>query len=110
MACNCHSYNADKGLESEVILKNPHTGYDVSLDACIADQIKMLWDNEIQTGGSCCGHNGLFPKAYGGPQVVLMESFTLGANTSEAQKAKELLKKHDKNRQWKVYAWKLCEM
>lgn len=67
--CNCHSYNADKGETPEVLLKmlvsidaaGTRTYRDVAIDACIAPVIKHLWDNDIATIGSCCGHNRMQP-------------------------------------------------
>lgn len=29
----------------------------VSIDSCIAEEIKKLWDKGIETMGCCCGHN-----------------------------------------------------
>ena len=65
-ACTCHSYNADTGDKDEVGLLN-QAGETVWIDACIAPVIKHLWDNNVHTEGSCCGHNGRF----GTPSIVL---------------------------------------
>ena len=64
--CTCHSYNPDTGDKDEVGLLN-QGGETVWIDACIAPVIKHLWDNEVYTEGSCCGHNGRF----GTPSIVL---------------------------------------
>ena len=61
MKCNCHSYNLEIGKDEEVISKG------ICLDACIADTISKLWEVNISTISSCCGH-GLKS-----PSVVLSE-------------------------------------
>lgn len=33
----------------------------VAIDACIASEIRMLWENGIRTLGCCCGHNKCEP-------------------------------------------------
>ncbi len=33
----------------------------VSIDECIVNDIKSLWESGIQTTGCCCGHNNKFP-------------------------------------------------
>jgi hypothetical protein len=33
------------------------SGRGITVDRCIADQIIELWENDIRTYGSCCGHN-----------------------------------------------------
>lgn len=71
------------------------------MDACIADAIKMLWDNDVVTAGCCCGHNG----AFGNPNPnVIIET---GHDT--AQKAADLLAAFD-SRHWEVLQWRLCEL
>lgn len=64
--CDCISYNRPEpcnqnGVES-VILKAPKWSEKdtICVDACIADSILMLWNNDILTLGCCCGHNGIF--------------------------------------------------
>ena len=53
--CDCHSYNWEIGKTPEAVVNG------VSLDACIADTIRYLWDNGVSTQGSCCGHNRTTP-------------------------------------------------
>lgn len=67
--CNCKSYNAGTGETPEVPLQHKTNGTAL-IDACIAPVIKHLWDNNIWTINSCCGHNGLF----GMPSIVLGEN------------------------------------
>lgn len=98
--CNCKSYNWQIGEEQDVILDpNEYFCWDtpartVCVDACIADQIKMLWENKIWTVGCCCGHGNM------NPDVIISE----GADPEEA---KCLLKKNDPNRKWDVLQWQL---
>ncbi len=70
--CECISYNQPSlgGTEVSVIANNPHTGYDVSLDPCIAEVVKDLWKAGVRTCGSCCGHNGKL----GAPLVAIWRS------------------------------------
>jgi hypothetical protein len=101
--CNCHSYNAGTGDVPEVLF-NAKDYFEVDkskivcIDACISEQIKMLWQNGIWTLGSCCGHNGLF----GDASVII-------ANNADPKKVKDLLKKHDPKRQWVVKQWQLVD-
>lgn len=37
----------------------------ISLDACIADEIQMLWSKGVRTLSSCCRHNN------GAPGIVI---------------------------------------
>ena len=59
--CNCISYNQpqDYQVDKDVVLINMEmTGKDsVCIDACIAMDINLLWDNKIPTLSCCCGHN-----------------------------------------------------
>ena len=73
--CTCKSYNLDgqvKGRE-EVVLDRPTWMPDgervngVPVDECIARVVRFLWDNDVRTWGSCCGHNG----RYGPPSLLL---------------------------------------
>ena len=82
----------------EVVLKAPFwTGKkDISIDRCIAPIIQMLWDNGIRTLNSCCGHGKVYPS------VVIDEC-------EDAEKTAELLKKHDPERNWDVFQWRLIK-
>jgi hypothetical protein len=53
--CDCHSYNHDTGTVPEVLVM--HNGKKIALDACIADLIQTLWNHDVSTLSSCCGHN-----------------------------------------------------
>jgi hypothetical protein len=66
--CNCHSYNADdtdSGKNPEVVLSVPERfsweRKTVCVDACIAHVIQTLWNNDIITMNSCCGHGNRAP-------------------------------------------------
>ncbi len=68
MTCNCRSYNRPDwgGDEPEVVLPVPEWAgserQTICVDACIADEVKVLWAARIWTLGSCCGHNGAAPR------------------------------------------------
>jgi hypothetical protein len=59
---NCKSYNWSVGELPEVILQRPDWLYDgervngVPVDYCLAPTVLHLWQNGIETLGSCCGH------------------------------------------------------
>ena len=59
--CNCIHVNFGT-YENIITLDNPFypknsTKRLVDIDNCIVDEIKNLWDEDIQTIASCCGHN-----------------------------------------------------
>lgn len=66
--CKCISYNRPLPYQTEqsVVLDVPDwVGSEkltVCVDACIAPVVKALWEARIWTLGSCCGHNGEFPR------------------------------------------------
>lgn len=67
--CDCISYNRPRPQQKtpSIVVNMPFfepegPTTEVSLDACIADQVKALWDAGIPTMSSCCGHNGEFPR------------------------------------------------
>ncbi len=103
MSCDCRSYNAQIGTVEERVLKVSdyykkctNKELTICVDNCIADQIIMLWENDIWTQGCCCGHNDMF----GNPSVII--------DTAEDPKiALELLDKYDPDRQWVVKQWSL---
>ena len=33
----------------------------VTIDTCVVEDVKLLWENGIETYGSCCGHNKAVP-------------------------------------------------
>jgi len=103
MKCKCHSYNADKGTEKEAILnvsefykKYPDKKKTICVDACIAEQIKMLWMHNIWTLGCCCGHNKLFGEIH--PNVII-------AQDEDPYKTIRLLEQYDPDRKWVVKQW-----
>ena len=62
--CDCKSYNIEVGTVPEVIVEVPKhfcgdSRQTVCIDGCIVDHVKALWDANIFTLGSCCGHNGV---------------------------------------------------
>ena len=68
--CECQSLNRpeDTGNIASTVL-DPNGYFDwtipsklVNVDACIAKYVIKLWEENIWTQGSCCGHNGMFPR------------------------------------------------
>jgi hypothetical protein len=98
--CDCFSYNGQFGTVPQVIMDpNEYFAWDaparqVAVDACIAEQIEMLWKHKIWTASSCCGHGK------GPPSAVLEQG-------EDQNKAALLLLEHDTERGWQVCQWKL---
>lgn len=92
--CSCHSYNGDFGTTPQVLVKHKTSGTK-AIDSCIAPVIKHLWDNDIWTIGSCCGHNGFF----GRPSIIL------GDGEDNYTKIRELIKEVD-DRNFELSQWK----
>lgn len=92
--CDCHSYNGDFGKTPEVLITHKTNGTK-AIDACIAPVIQKLWDNDIWTIGSCCGHNGRF----GQPSIVL------GEHEDNYSKIRTLIKEVD-DRNFELTQWK----
>ena len=74
--CNCHSYNQQSEGAPNITLTVPRNirhytdgRKKVCIDACIADVIQALWDRNLPTLNSCCGHNEL-PSS-----IVIPEAF-----------------------------------
>lgn len=99
--CDCFSYQTQKGLIGQKILdiRKYFPSYHkqkVCIDFCIAEVIEALWKERILTNGSCCGHGKKQPS-------IVME------NGDQASKAREVISKID-SRNFKLLAWKLCEL
>ena len=92
--CKCHSYNADSGETPEVQIQHPQAGTKC-IDACIAPVIQHLWDNDVWTIGSCCGHGGEF----GSPSIVL------GENEDNYTRIRGLIAERD-DRRFELTQWK----
>ena len=61
------------------------------VDHCIADQIRMLWSEQVTTYACCCGHNNR-------PPSVVVEEV-------DSVLAKRLLMERDPGREWQVMYW-----
>jgi hypothetical protein len=61
--CTCQSYNLPEPEQTtpEVVLvvprKFPQDRPTICVDPCIAPAVQALWDADIWTLSSCCGHN-----------------------------------------------------
>jgi len=103
--CNCISNNRpDKGgTEKSVYMEFPKSfNYEdkqgVLIDPCIADIIQELWDNGVETGGSCCGHNGsLMNPPFDFPSVII-------SNTNQKELSKTIV-----GDRMTVWYWDLLE-
>ena len=102
--CYCWSVglnsNQDKQKMSCPITLDPNRYFDfdsavslVSVDCCITGAIKKLWENNIWTINSCCGHNGAYSDR---PSIVLDHP----PSKDEALRIREL---NISGRQQKVY-------
>ncbi|MFK4897368.1 hypothetical protein [Lactococcus petauri] len=101
--CNCYSYNAVCGEDKETELKAPVIGKSIFVDACIAKVIQHLWDNDIWTESSCCGHIGADnrPEYWGsaGPSIVL------GSTVDNYSRVRELIAEVE-DRRFELSQWK----
>ena len=93
--CNCHSYNWDIGTKPEVQIEDER-GAIIDIDACIADVIKHLWDNDVFTTASCCGHGRKEPS------IIIKDDATI----EQAERIEELISKVDK-RKFNIFSWRL---
>lgn len=66
------------------------------IDACIADAVMALWQADVLTSASCCGHH------HTRPEVVLEEG-------EDPAKARDVLRRVD-SRQWGVLQRRLVEV
>lgn len=105
--CNCKSYNQPKVNQTveEVVLNLPINIAEykqnrfVCVDSCIANTIKHLWANDIQTLSCCCGHNKE------GPDLVVEQ----GYDPDEIENIRRLISEVD-DRVWTIYQWQLVEV
>ena len=105
MSCGCYSYNWDDNNTSKqqnVLLDVPEKFNShqkvVCVDYCISNVIKTLWENDIFTLNSCCGHNKV------PPSIIFDCSYE-----KELDKIKNIISELD-DRQFKLLAWKLVEL
>ena len=68
----------------------------VCSDYCIIPVIKILQTNGIKILKADCGHGEAYP-------TVVIDNY------EDAKKTAELLKKHDPERNWDVFQWKLIK-
>lgn len=69
---------------------NPENG--ISIDSCIADQIRLAWQGGVRTLGSCCGH---YEET---PSVVLTQ------DVEQIELAKKILP------DWDLFQWRLIQV
>lgn len=74
----------------------------IYVDACIANVLQAIWDEEIYTLNSCCGHNGMFSEK---PSIVFEQNLT----KEKADKIREIIKRVD-DRDFKLMSWILTEV
>lgn len=53
----CKCKNIKMGSHKNEIIMTSWWGVKVSVDKCMFNEIKYLWNNKIKTTGCCCGHN-----------------------------------------------------
>ena len=95
--CDCDCYDFGKCVIAELPpeIATDRENRSVCLDRCIADTIRHLWNNGIQTLGCCCGHNKEKPN------VVI-------AQNEDIQNVCGLINSVD-DRQWDVCRWELVK-
>lgn len=74
--CDCLSYNRPDwgGSDLEAVLPSPPHLMDIKpghicIDACLVPVIKKLWDHQVVTLSSCCGHRREAPNIVLGDDV-----------------------------------------
>ena len=97
--------NCNLKKQDAVILKLPDNiathrqNRSVAIDREIAEVIKHLWENNIQTLGSCCGHNKEKPN------IVIETSYS----SEDIKKIRNLIFEKDSNA-WDILQWKLISV
>lgn len=76
------------------LLASPQGSKNVWIDDCIYEQIKMLWDNDIEILSCCCGHSR---EELGGISLTVDPKYS----DSEIEEITEMLKRHD-TRKWTI--------
>ena len=71
----------------------------IYVDACIVNVLKYLWERNIYTKSSCCGHN------LHKPSIVVKDEM----NKENVKIIRKLIKEVD-NRKWDICSWKLVKM
>lgn len=98
MKCNCASLNRPEStgskppvaLDPNKFFKWDTPGKVVYVDACISDEVRVLWEAGIWTKGSCCGHNGMFERS-----IILDEG-------ADEKTARRLIAKRTNLLMWKL--------
>lgn len=71
----------------------------IYVDACIVKVLKYLWERNIYTKSSCCGHNTQNPS-------IVVES---NLPEESAKIIRKLIAEVD-DREWEICSWKLIKM
>lgn len=56
--CKCKDVEIGS-YDNQITINNWWNDNPISIDKCIVDEIKSIWEHKIQTTGCCCGHNKL---------------------------------------------------
>lgn len=100
--CTCYSYNADwppkdaPGTAPNVELPLPGGDKTICVDACIADVVRTLLEEDFELLGSCCGHNTA-------PPSLIVANGTSGV---EMTLLRRRLRQLDA-RPWTILRWEL---
>lgn len=98
-SCNCISSNDPEAEQTDppILLTHPIVpNKTVSIDACIADVIRALWDAGCETVGSCCGHNAV-------PPSIVVEN---NATDDDVLWIRTIIGSAD-TREWDILSWTL---
>lgn len=82
--CNCVSYNLPEPyqMDDPVIING------ISVDACIADTMRAVWNAGISTGYCCCGHGRQ------DPSIII-------AHVGDVEYTRKVIEAVD-NRRWQI--------
>lgn len=70
----------------------------IHIDSCIADVVTALWDRDIYTLSSCCGHGKMRP------------SLVLDNASDIPLHARAALAEIDPDRDWELLQWQLTDV
>lgn len=59
--CGCNPEVKPQNYKNQITMYSPSLNKEISIDRCLAVEIKFLWSIGIKTTGCCCGHNVLLP-------------------------------------------------
>ncbi len=77
--CNCKLEVKPQNYKNQITMYSPSLNKEISIDRCLATEIKFLWSIGIKTTGCCCGHNVTLP-FIGVENQYIVKMINLGYN------------------------------